>query len=159
MGRQNGTSPEAAVLDGVRRLVRAQRESSREAQKRAGVSGAQLFVLQKLRESAALSLGELSERTLTHQSSVSVVVHKLVEAGLVARKKSKRDARRLELSLTARGRALLKRAPRLFQDKLLGALDGLRPAARAGLGEALQDLCEAMGIAEGPAAMFSEEPG
>jgi DNA-binding MarR family transcriptional regulator len=60
------------VLDAVRRIVQALRESSRQAERQVGLSGAQLFVLQKLAESPASSVNELAARTHTHQSSVSL---------------------------------------------------------------------------------------
>ena len=74
-----------AVLDGVRRIVQSLRESSRWAEKHVGMTGAQLFVLQKLEESPAQSLNDLAARTHTHQSSVSTIVARLVDQGLVTR--------------------------------------------------------------------------
>ena len=89
------------VMDGLRRIVRDLRLSARDAERGAGISGAQLFVLQTLSESSAQSLNDLADRTLTDQSSVSVVVKRLVERKLVARKPSEEDGRRVELSLTS----------------------------------------------------------
>jgi DNA-binding transcriptional ArsR family regulator len=80
-----------AVLDGVRRIVQALRASSRWAERHVGLSGAQLFVLQKLAETPAISVNELAERTHTHQSSVSAVISRLAELGLVTRKRSAAD--------------------------------------------------------------------
>src|SRR5262245_28824999 len=93
-----------AVLDAVRRIVHALRESSRWAEKHVGLSGAQLFVLQKLAESPdAVSVNELAARTHTHQSSVSTVVARLVGRGLVRRVWSEADGRSVELTLSRRG--------------------------------------------------------
>ncbi|HEX3345342.1 MAG TPA: helix-turn-helix domain-containing protein, partial [Polyangiaceae bacterium] len=75
-------------MDALRRVVRDLRLSARDAERSAGISGAQLFVLQSLRNEAAASLNELAERTLTDQSSVSVVVKRLADRKLVARKES-----------------------------------------------------------------------
>src|SRR6476646_1676012 len=85
------------VLDAIRRIIQFLRESSREAERRAGLSGAQLFVLRTLAESPGLSLNELAERTRTHQSSVSVVVARLAREGLVERGQAPNDARRMQL--------------------------------------------------------------
>src|SRR5262252_4644706 len=92
-----------AVLDSLRRIVQALRESSRQAEVQVGLSGAQLFVLQKLAETPSLSLNDLAERTRTHQSSVSTVVSRLVGEGYIRRVRSLNDGRRLELTLSARG--------------------------------------------------------
>ena len=93
------------VLDSIRRIVRALRESSRETERSIGLGAAQLFVLQRLAGAPPLSINELADRTLTHQSSVSVVVSRLVEGGLVARTRAATDGRRVEITLTAAGRA------------------------------------------------------
>src|ERR1019366_5949434 len=66
-----------SVMDALRRVVRDLRLSARDAERSAGISGAQLFVLQSLAEEPASSLNVLADRTLTDQSSVSVVVNRL----------------------------------------------------------------------------------
>ncbi|HSR98617.1 MAG TPA: MarR family transcriptional regulator, partial [Kofleriaceae bacterium] len=88
------------VLNGLRRITQALRLSSSVVQDTLGITGAQLFVLHQVAESPGASLRELAERTATDQSSVSVVVSRLVEAGHVARRTSDADARRTELTLT-----------------------------------------------------------
>jgi DNA-binding MarR family transcriptional regulator len=143
-----------AVLDGIRRIVRELRESSRAAEKRSGIGGAQLFVLQVLGRERALSVGELAARTLTHQSSVSVVAARLCAAGLVARRRSRADHRRVELAVTARGQALLRRAPPTTQERLIRGIGGLPARQRRQLAEALGALVRAMGLAGTPPTMF-----
>lgn len=154
---QSKTNETTAVLDGLRRIVRVLRESSREAESKLGVSGSQLFALKALSEARQLSLSELAERTRTHQSSVSVVVKRLVRSKLVARKASPEDARQLELSLTPKGRALLKRAPNAAQDRLILAVEALPRGERQALGRVLAHLSEAMGAADTAPQMFFEE--
>ena len=144
------------VLDAIRRIVRALRESSRHAEARVGLSGAQLFVLQRLAGAPALSLNELAERTLTHQSTVSVVVTRLVAGGLVSRSRGGSDGRRVEIALTARGRAALKQAPAAAQDRLIAALGVVGPTTRRTLARELGRLVEAMALPEQAPPMFFE---
>src|SRR5450759_1027321 len=99
------------VLDAIRRIVQALRESSRLAESRVGLSGAQLFVLRTVAESPGLSLNELAERTRTHQSSVSAVATRLAREGLVQKRTADADARRVEIRLSPGGRRRLDRAP------------------------------------------------
>src|SRR5882724_8768279 len=113
------TTDISIVLNALRVIVQALRVSSRAAEKHVGMSGAQLFVLQKLLEAPDLSLNELAIQTHTHQSSVSVVVGKLVEQKLVSRERSEEDGRQLVLRLTAQGQKRLERAPETAQDQLL----------------------------------------
>jgi DNA-binding MarR family transcriptional regulator len=148
------------ALDGIRRIVQALRSSSRSAEQRVGVSGAQLFVLQRLAAEPDLSVNELAERTLTHQSSVSVVVQRLVAKRLVGRHTSPADGRRAVLRLTQRGQALLETAPGAAQDRLIAGLLRLSSVERRTLARGLERLLDAMGE-EGaaPAPMFFEEGG
>jgi len=145
------------ILDAIRRIVRALRISSRFSEKVLGLSSAQLYILQKLGESGGCSINELAERTLTHQSSVSVVVSKLVGQGLAIRRRSRQDARRAEISITPKGLALIRRAPQPIQQRLIGAIETLPSAARKGLSRNLVAVVSAAGIAEGPVPMFFEE--
>jgi DNA-binding MarR family transcriptional regulator len=148
-----------ATLDAVRRIVHTLHESSRAAEKQVGLTGAQLFVLQKLAESPGLSLNDLAARTHTHQSSVSTVVSRLVEAGLVLRSPSPDDARRLELRLSADGRRLITRAPDAAQARLIQAVEGLPAAKRRALARSLVALTTAMDLAGREATMFFDEAG
>jgi DNA-binding MarR family transcriptional regulator len=152
-------SETTSILDDLRRVVRSLRESSREAERRLGVSGAQLFVLQRLAFGRALSLNELAARTRTHQSTVSVVVSKLVERGLLTRSTSTEDARRVELAVTKRGLALLARAPLAAQDGLIMGIERLPRAQQKTLAEALRALVVAMQLDSAEPAMFFEEDG
>src|SRR5436309_398434 len=99
------------AMNAVRSIVRAQRISTRAIELKMGISLAQLFVLEQLAHRPAESLNELAERTATHQSSVSVVVRRLVDRGLVSRTASPVDKRRIEIAVTTEGRTLLVGAP------------------------------------------------
>jgi len=147
------------VMNAIRRIVRALRISSRAVERELGLSGAQLFVLQKLKQSSALSVKELAERTLTHQSSVSVVVSRLVERGLADRRLSPTDGRQVELTLTTEGLALLGKAPRTAQESLVEAISGLPAAQRALLGQLLSEVVSRAGLSSEPPALFFENEG
>jgi DNA-binding MarR family transcriptional regulator len=148
-----------AVMDALRRIVRELRLSARDAERGAGISAAQLFVLQTLAERPASSLNDLADRTLTDQSSVSVVVRRLTESKLVARKASPEDGRRIELSLTAAGRRLLARCPEPTQARLLAALRRLSPTELGALTTGLSALIHQMGIEHAAPRMFFEDDG
>jgi DNA-binding MarR family transcriptional regulator len=146
-----------AVLDSIRRIVRALRVASRAAEKSVGISGAQVFVLQQLDADRPLSVNELAERTFTHQSSVSEVVQRLVEKGLIERKQSAEDGRRVELTLTAPGKSSLKKGPDTTQLKLIAALQKMGGRERLQLAALLGDLVERAGLARETPALFLEE--
>ena len=146
------------ILQGIRRLFRQLRLSDRASQQLAGVSAAQLFVLSELGKTPDMSLGELAARTVTDQSSVSVVVRRLVEAGLVSRTRAGDDARRLVLNLTRAGRAALKKAPPVAQELILEAVDKLPPAERKRFADTLHKILDAIGATESAPMLFEDEP-
>jgi DNA-binding MarR family transcriptional regulator len=158
---ESAASPEHQlnrVINALRRITQAIRLSSSEIHDRLGITGAQLFVLQQLADQPGASLRQLAERTLTDQSSVSVVVGRLVAAGAVTRRTAAADARRTELTLTERGRALLRRAPPPAQSRLtasLRAVPGVQLRVTAGV---LERAARAVSPARAPAPMFFEPP-
>lgn len=147
------------VVNALRRIIQAIRLSSSVAHDTLGITGAQLFVLQQLAELPGASLRELADRTLTDQSSVSVVVSRLVAGGHVERRISATDGRRTELTLTQAGRALLRRAPELAQTRLVAVLRAT-PAPRLRVtASVLERVARALSPAGEPAPMFFEPPG
>jgi len=147
----------AGTLGALRRLVRALRLADRAAESRLGLSAAQLFVLERLAEGPVGSMAELAGRTLTDASSVSVVVQRLTERGLVVRSVAPDDARRTTLRLSASGKRLLATAPRSPQADLIDALEHLSAGERKELERLLERVVRAMGIDETtPTPMFFE---
>src|SRR5216110_1094694 len=114
-------SPYERALNAVRGIVHALNVNSRAIELEMGISLAQLFVLQQLVDRPAASLNELADRTATHQSSVSVVVKRLVERGLVSRTASPVDRRRLEITLTPAGESRVAGAPPTISTRLVAA--------------------------------------
>lgn len=145
-----------AIMDSLRRLVRELRVFSRRAEATAGISAAQLFVLQQLAEGKPRSVNELAALTLTHQSSVSVVVRRLEERGLAARRASDADGRRVELSITPAGRTALKRAPRSAQNRLIEGALKMKVSDRRALSRLLGALLEKSGLEETRPILFFE---
>jgi DNA-binding MarR family transcriptional regulator len=142
------------VVDAIRSIVQSLRISGRAAEHQLGISSAQLYILQELAELPAQSINELAERTFTHQSSVSMVVSRLVEGRFVTRTAAPGDARRLSISLTPAGRALLRKAPDAAQTRLV---EGLRSMARTDLHTLAGHLSTLTGVIGEQAAAEDEE--
>jgi DNA-binding MarR family transcriptional regulator len=148
-----------AVMDSIRQIVHALERGSSAIQRELGISGAQLFVLQTLAAAGKLSINELAARSYTHQSSVSVVVSRLVEAGLVSRSAALADARRSEVSVTPAGRRLVNASPATPQERLLSAVSALPPAKLAMLRSTLEQVVISSGMAAEHPPMFFEASG
>ena len=149
MMRVTPEPPSTQVLDALRAVARELRVSGRAAEQRVGLHPAQLHALQQLAERPAHSLAELAERTHTDPSSVSVVVQRLVERGLVVRTPAADDRRRTELAATASGRALARRAPESSTRRLERALSSMGDRDSATLARTLSALARGLRGAEG----------
>lgn len=136
----------AEIMDGIRTVVRALRLSTRAIEKQLGISLAQLWVLQILAERPADSLNELAMATATHQSSVSVVVRRLVERELVTRTTAHQDKRRVRIELTEAGRALLVKAPPTVQVSLVSGIRRMPPQRREQLSVLMREWLTGSGL-------------
>lgn len=137
-------------------MVRDLRLASTSCEKQFGLSAAQLFVLQTLKDQPGMSLGEVAERTATDQSSVSVVVRKLEERNLVQKGVSGLDGRRLQLSLTSAGKRLADSAPPAIQGQLIQRIATLSAAERSQLATLLERF--ALPGSEAQPMFFEESP-
>jgi DNA-binding MarR family transcriptional regulator len=71
-----------------------------------GVTAPQRLVLRLLGRFPGVTAGRLAELMLVHASTVSVILKRLLQRGLVERRADTRDRRRAFLGLTEAGRAL-----------------------------------------------------
>ena len=159
MPTRAGDTDALAVMDALRRIVRALRVFTHASERELGVSAAQLFVLRQLATAPGQSLGELAGGARTSPSSVSEVATALVKHGLVKRGASAADRRRAEFTITAKGRDVLARAPVTVQERLLAGFERLTPANRRALREGFEAWIDEAGLAGVPPAMFFERAG
>lgn len=145
------------MLDAIRRIVQVLRTSSQDSERQVGLTAAQLFALQQLARLPGASINELAARTFTHQSSVSVVVQRLVARKLVAKVPSKDDRRKVRLALTDAGRAVLHRSPEPVQDRLVAGIAALPVLQRRMLTQALGSIAETVAAGQGAPPMLFEE--
>ena len=161
MASQSKKSPAAddgkRILNSIRQLVRALRLFDREAQAKHGISAAQMFVLHVLGEQDALSLNDVAERTATDQSSASVVVQRLVDAGYVTRTPKKEDRRHVELNITARGRNVMRKSPPPAQQRILQTVAAMAPRDRKMFAAIFEEFVATMGVRGPKAPMLFEE--
>ena len=144
------------ILDAFRTLVHALQVGSRSSGERVGLTGAQLFVLEKLRNTKGMTVNELAAATHTHQSTVSVVVSRLVEKELVSRVRSPKDARVQQLSITKKGISKLDRAPATVQEQLVTALKMLSVHEQSQLARMLKRVLTEAGLSEIKPELFLE---
>ena len=94
----------------VKAITRELERLANEAMRPLGLTGAQADALLVLERAGPLSLKELGEHLIAESGHPSRLVDRLVSAALVERRAVPDDRRRVDLSLTAKGRRLAKRA-------------------------------------------------
>lgn len=159
MPNTSNLSDAHSVLNSFRCLVKSLRLADRAGLKEYGLGASQLYVLHELRRDSPLSVNELAERMATDQSTVSVVVSKLIDKGFVARERSETDARRLNLTLTAKGQLAVKNLPQPIQYLIIDGVQRLPRARAKTLAESLRDICDVLGITDqNPPMLMADEP-
>jgi len=147
-----------ATLDAFRHIVQALRGGS--DGRRGFIGGARLFALQQIADHPDASVNDIAARTFTHQSSVSVVIQRLVAAGLVVKVPAQDDARRTRLAVTAKGKRALARAPGTVQEDLVSAVSSLSAGDRRTLARLMTTVARAVtrvGKRKPPPMFFEED--
>jgi MarR family transcriptional regulator, lower aerobic nicotinate degradation pathway regulator len=145
------------ILNRIRQLVRTLRSFEKEAQARYGIGAAQMFILHILQHEDKLSPNDLADRTATDQSSVSLAVRKLVEQGYVKRTPSADDRRQVELSLTPKGKSVVRRSPPAVQERLMSSVARMPAAERSQLVRLLDRLLTGLVVDTGSVPMLFQD--
>lgn len=115
------TDLQLEVLRKFRLIYGSVKQHFREVEKACGISGSQVWILRDIAASPGTGVSRLAERLSIHQSTCSLLVEKLVGAGLISKTRSTADQRRVGLEITRAGKQLLKIAP--------GPAEGMLPDA------------------------------
>jgi DNA-binding MarR family transcriptional regulator len=126
------------VIETMIYLETESRRLAREAASRVGLTATQLNVLMLLKQIGELSLSELSRRLAAQNSTVTGIVDRMVQAGLVAREQSAEDRRVWRIRTTDKGEAIAREVEVLPWDLLRGALAALSEAEKVSLVAILQ---------------------
>ena len=132
------------VLEQFRIVFKSIRRHYQRVERRAGISGAQLWALSQVADKPGLRVGELARNLAVHQSTASNLLRRLVGLGLVKRRRHGRDQRSVALYATPQGLKVLRRAPQPRIGVLQQALSDLPPATLDALHRRLAKLVVAM---------------
>ena len=120
------------VVFSIRRLMQAGEMYTKELGKNYHVSAPQLYCLLALNDYGPLPPSQIARYILVKSSTVTGVVDRLEQKGLVRRVRNSRDRRGINIELTDKGRDLARNAPPPIQRTLM---DGLKRVSDERLGE------------------------
>ena len=105
-------SPPDPVLEFIRRMWAVDHELQRASKRmvgRIGLTAPQRLAVRFIGRHSGVTLGHLAELLHLHAGTVTGIVRKLEELGLVVQTRSLEDTRRRHLALTAKGRQIDRR--------------------------------------------------
>ncbi|WP_334186341.1 MarR family winged helix-turn-helix transcriptional regulator [Noviherbaspirillum sp.] len=139
---------EASVeaLKNLRVIIRAAARHSSWIEKHCGVTGAQLWVLQELKEIPGLRVGQIAEKLAIHQATASNLLDALVKKECIDKLRDPNDHRVVRLVLSKKGSNVLKKGPRSARGLLPEALRKLDQDQLFKLNKSLATLIEVMDI-------------
>ncbi|WP_047996844.1 MarR family winged helix-turn-helix transcriptional regulator [Puniceibacterium sp. IMCC21224] len=129
-------------LIALRRILRATELFARDLAQAAGVTPAQIRVLQIVDEKTSATPKGLATQMGVTQATVTALVDKLVAQGLVERVPSELDRRQTNVVVTEQGRSRLKDAPDALQQRYVRAFARLANWEQAQLVSSLERVAD-----------------
>ena len=108
--------PAELALIALRRILKATDANVKALARETGLTASQLLVLQVLKSRGETLTGDLARAVDLKQATVSIIVDKLQNMGLVERRRGESDRRRVWVRITDAGATSVKGAPDLLQE-------------------------------------------
>jgi DNA-binding MarR family transcriptional regulator len=147
----------SGVMQSLRRIFKAIQDYSYAVSNQFGITGPQLWVLKTISQNEILNLSELGKRMCHHPSTMTGLIDRLEKKGYVERDRGREDRRIVKLSLTPKGKELVRRAPNPIQGKMIYGLRKLRKGELHSIYRSVQKLVEVMEAQDAKATFFFDQ--
>ncbi|MCJ8501660.1 MarR family winged helix-turn-helix transcriptional regulator [Desulfatitalea alkaliphila] len=107
------------MLASLRKITQAISLHSRDLQRRYGLTGPQLILLNEIARHAEISVSELARLISVSQATVTEVLNRLEKMGLVTKSRDTRDKRRIMITTTPDCDQILDSAPPPLQEAFI----------------------------------------
>ena len=144
------------ILIALRRITRAIDLHSRKVFKASGLTVPQLVILQALRKHGELSPSSIAKIASLSQATITNILNRLQQHGLIDRQRNEKDKRQFDVRLTKLGTERLAGAPELLQTGICREVDKLESWERLQLLASLQRTAELMDAEDIDAAPILE---
>lgn len=115
------------IIYSIRRLMQGSERYTKEINKKYNVSAAQVNCLLALDEYGPLPPSQIAKIILVNSSTVTGIIDRLEQKGLVERQRISHDRRVITVQLTESGKTLAQNAPPPIQQKIIDGLKKLTP--------------------------------
>ena len=106
----------------IRKLIHGAELYTKELNKKYAITSAQLNCLLALRENGPLPPSQIARHMIVNSSTVTGVIDRLEQKGLVRRQRNSPDRRIINIQLTADGKKLAEVAPPPIQQRVVDGL-------------------------------------
>ena len=113
------------ALVALRRILRVTELNSRNLARQSDLTASQLLLLKHVAEPGQALPSAIARAIELKQATITVLINKLEETGLVTRSRDTEDRRRVWVRLTDVGRSVLDRSPDLLQSRFEQGFDQL----------------------------------
>ncbi len=107
------------VLKSLRRIIRASDLHSKYLVKQTGLTTAQLLLMQTVSANDSTTIGKIADEINLSQATVTTILDRLEERGLLVREGSKEDKRKVHIKLTELGNEKVNNAPLPLQNNFI----------------------------------------
>ena len=135
----------ADIVDNIRRVFQVVNEHSKQAERKTGITGPQLWAIKTIAEGAPIMVSEIASRMHLHAATVVGILDRLEARSLAKRVRSREDRRVVRVELTDQGKRLVKKAPEVAQGLLVSGLEQLKTKNLKNIAEALDQLVGLLG--------------
>ncbi len=140
------------ALVSIRQILRATELHGKALRVATGLKTSQLLVLQALEDSPELTVGEITGQVHMAQASVTMIVARLEELGLVDRTRGTSDKRKVFVRLTDAGHDILEQAPEALHQRFAEQFEPLKTWEKTMLVASLQRVATMLDASEIDAA-------
>jgi DNA-binding MarR family transcriptional regulator len=130
----------------LRKLMQGAEQYSKELNRKYQVSAPQLSCLLSLDENGPLPPSQIAKQIMVNSSTVTGIIDRLEQKGLVQRSRVSSDRRVITVNLTVEGKKLARNAPPPIQKKIIDGLQKLPLEQSRKIIEALKTLTEMLDV-------------
>lgn len=142
------------IVDNLRRIFQVVHGQSKKSERATGLTGPQLWAIKIIADHAPIRVSDLAARMYLHPATTVGILDRLEKKGLVARVRSQKDRRGVEVTLTGSGTALVAKAPQVAQGLLVAGLERLSLRRLKSINSGLVQMVKILGAQEMPPCLF-----
>jgi DNA-binding MarR family transcriptional regulator len=134
------------VLIAIRRIIQSVDLHSRYLVRHFGLTGPQLIILQEISKRKEVSISAIAKAVSLGQPTVTGILERLESRGLITRRRSEEDKRKVFIAITEGCRKLMEKTPPPMQEHFTNAFNCLQDWEQSMILASLQRIVKLMGV-------------